>query len=53
MAKHRFENPIDSGETILEVMYAVGFNSKSSFYPIFKQKTGLTPSEFKKNIPHK
>ena len=34
--------------TVLEVMYASGFNSKSSFNTVFKQKTGVTPSAFKK-----
>ena len=42
-------NPIDPNETILEVMYDVGFNSKSSFNSAFKKKTGSTPSEFKSN----
>jgi AraC-like DNA-binding protein len=46
-AKERLKNPVDSGETILEVLYEVGFNSKSSFNTAFKKKTGLTPSEFK------
>lgn len=46
-AKHRLHHPNDEKETILEVMYAVGFNSKSSFNTIFKKKTGMTPSAFK------
>lgn len=33
--------------TILAVAYDCGFNSKSSFNRIFKQKTGLTPREYK------
>lgn len=36
--------------TILEAMYQAGFNSKSSFNTAFKKETGLTPSQFKKNI---
>ncbi|MCB0558988.1 MAG: AraC family transcriptional regulator [Lewinellaceae bacterium] len=46
-AKERFRNPRDEKETILEVMYEVGFNSKSSFNTVFKKKTGLTPSQYK------
>ena len=41
-------NPKDRKITVLEVLYEVGFNSKSSFNTLFKKYTGLTPSEFKK-----
>ena len=47
-AKIRLKNPKDERETISEIMYEVGFNSKSSFNTIFKQHTKFTPSEFKK-----
>lgn len=47
-AKYRLGHPRDKGETILEVMYEVGFNSKSSFNTLFKQQTGFTPSAFRK-----
>jgi AraC-like DNA-binding protein len=40
----------DDKMTILEVMYEVGFNSKSSFNTAFKKETGQTPSEFRKTI---
>lgn len=33
---------------ITDVMYQVGYNSKSSFNTQFKQKTGLTPSAYRK-----
>src|SRR5207253_4265417 len=48
-AKRLLTNPKDKKITVLEVMYEVGFNSKSSFNTLFKKATGLTPSEFKKN----
>jgi len=49
-AKFRLKNPKDERETISEIMYEVGFNSKSSFNTIFKQHTGYTPSEYKKTL---
>ena len=36
--------------TITEVLYSVGFNSKSVFNTVFRQKTGMTPSAFRKHI---
>ena len=38
----------DAKLTVLEVMYEVGYNSKSSFNTQFKRKTGMTPTDFKK-----
>ena len=47
-AKERLKKNKDSKLTVLEVMYEVGFNSKSSFNTQFKNRTGLTPSEYMK-----
>lgn len=47
-AKRLLSYPPDPKMTVLEVLYEVGFNSKSSFNTLFKKQTGLTPSEFKK-----
>lgn len=40
----------DEKMTVLEVMFEVGFNSKSSFNTAFKKETGQTPTEFRKRI---
>ena len=34
-------------ETILEILYKSGFNTKSSFNTAFKKYTGLTPTQFR------
>lgn len=47
-AKERLEDPADENQTIVEVMYDAGFNSRSVFNTLFKKKTGLTPSEYRK-----
>lgn len=49
-AQQIFRESGDDKLTILEVMYQVGFNSKSSFNTAFKKETGQTPTEFRKTI---
>jgi len=39
-------------KTILEILYHVGFNSKSVFNNAFKKYVGMTPSEFKRMQQH-
>lgn len=46
-AKLLLQNNKDENLTIMEVMYDVGFNSRSVFNTTFKNKTGLTPSQYK------
>ncbi|MBN2423626.1 MAG: AraC family transcriptional regulator [Calditrichaceae bacterium] len=35
-------------KTVLEILYEVGFNTKSSFNQAFKKHTGRTPTQYKK-----
>lgn len=44
------ENPSNNKLTILEVLYDVGFNSKSPFNKAFKKYTGVTPTEYRSTI---
>ncbi|MBT8220121.1 MAG: helix-turn-helix domain-containing protein [Bacteroidia bacterium] len=47
-AQEKIADAEDKKLTILEVMYASGFNSKSSFNTAFKKHSGLTPTQWKK-----
>ncbi|TDE44513.1 AraC family transcriptional regulator [Flavobacterium rhamnosiphilum] len=54
---YRIENAMDilkdvtkSKLTILEILYDVGFNSKSSFNTAFKKHTGNTPTTYRKTL---
>lgn len=48
-AKKILKDPTQKELTILEILYQVGFNSKSSFSTSFKKYTGKTPTEFRKS----
>jgi hypothetical protein len=52
-AKKMLSDPLNNDKTILNILYDAGFNSKSSFNDLFKKKTGMTPSEFRKNPSEK
>lgn len=47
-AKELLKNSSMQELTILEILYRVGFNSKSSFNTAFKKHTGSTPTQFRK-----
>lgn len=39
----------DSNElTISDIAYRAGFNNRNTFYKVFKEKTGVTPHQFRK-----
>ena len=48
-AKEILKDSSQKDLTILEILYQVGFNSKSSFSTSFKKHTGKTPTDFRKN----
>jgi AraC-like DNA-binding protein len=48
--KRKLSDPAFDHLTILGIAYDCGFNSKSSFNTLFKQYTGQTPSDFKKQV---
>jgi|WetSurMetagenome_2_1015567.scaffolds.fasta_scaffold30705_2 AraC-like DNA-binding protein len=45
---HLLSDATTRSKTILEILYEVGFNTKSSFNQAFKKHTGTTPTEYKK-----
>ncbi len=49
-AMHILKDATKSKVTILEILYDVGFNSKSSFNTAFKKHTGETPTSYRKNL---
>jgi len=47
-AKSTLSLPENRSLTVLEILYDVGFNSKSSFNTAFKKHTKLTPTQYRK-----
>jgi len=48
--KKRMKEPGNEHLTILAIAFDSGFNSKSSFNTIFKENTGMTPSEYQRSV---
>ncbi len=48
-AKRLMSERSDEKKTILEIVYEVGFNSKSTFNEVFKKYTRMTPTEFRRH----
>jgi len=49
--KEKVLQPQMDNLTIAGIAYECGFNSQATFQRIFKQVTGMSPSEFRKSIP--
>jgi len=49
----QFKDPKQQHKTILEICYAIGFNSKSAFNDVFKKQTGRTPTAYRKLFEQK
>lgn len=45
-----YQNPENKNFTLLALAYDAGFNSKSSFYDIFKKFKGVSPSQYLKTL---
>jgi len=50
-AKKRLKEKKSENRTILEILYEVGFNSKSVFHTAFKKYTGMTPTQYIRKQP--
>ncbi len=48
--KQRLTDPKYANYSIDAIGYDCGFNSKSSFYSVFKKTTGMTPTQYKKRL---
>ena len=52
-AKSYMENPDFASYTLVAIGLEAGFNSKTTFNNAFKKVTGMTPSEYRKNLHKK
>lgn len=43
-------NKAEASRSMLDIMYDVGFRSKTTFNGLFKKKVGMTPSEYRKRM---
>lgn len=49
--KRKIQDPEFENYSLLGIAFESGFNSKSAFNRVFKNLTGMTPSQFKKSLP--
>ena len=41
---------LNSGKSVSEIGYELGYNEKSYFTRVFRKKTGLTPTEYREQM---
>lgn len=49
----KYQASLNPQQTIKELMYLCGFTSRTTFYRIFAEKNGITPTEFIESQPSK
>ncbi len=47
-AMHHLSDEANAHKAVLDVMFDVGFRSKTTFNTLFKKKVGMTPTEYRK-----
>jgi AraC-like DNA-binding protein len=49
-ARRQLADPANDDRTVLDVLYASGFNSKSAFHRAFRETVGETPSAYRRRM---
>jgi YesN/AraC family two-component response regulator len=49
-AIHLLSQQASTSKSVDEIADTAGFNDRKSFYRVFKKTTGLSPTDFRKNM---